>query len=340
MKTIYFTQRTAARFFAVFAMFSLLAGMVPTQAFAAQVLIFSASANPTSIGMGQTVAVTFTIGNSASSNKDIKALRITVPSGFSASNFLISQPNWSVALNSGEIQGSLNSGPTGLTPGSQLTVTANITNVSATTATSWQTCTFINSSFAPGAGGDFNIVGGTGCGALAFSVPPTTGTLTVTKVVVNTGGGTKVVSDFPLFANANSVTSGVSNILAPATYTVTETNSVNYTASFSTSCPNGVIALAAGENKTCTITNTYVAPPIACTAPFTGFQPNCVPPPCPQGQTGTFPNCVTPPPPSCSRVRATSSPSPRSNCVSSAWTTPRSASGPGCWLRSDRKSVV
>jgi len=50
-------------------------------------------------------------------------------------------------------------------------------------------------------------------------------------------------------------------------------------------------------------TGTYpncVPPVVACEAPYTGNQPNCVPPPCEQGQTGTYPNCVTPPPPSCS----------------------------------------
>ena len=173
MNAFYFNQRLSARILAAVALFSLVASLVPMQAFATQqVLIFSASVNPASIGVGQTVPVTFTIGNNISSTKDIKAIRISVPAGFSAANFAISQANWGVALNSGEIQASLNSGPTGLIPGNQLTITANITNVSASGTTSWTTCTFINSSFAPGAGGDFNILGGTGCASLAVSAPP------------------------------------------------------------------------------------------------------------------------------------------------------------------------
>lgn len=92
-------------------------------------------------------------------------------------------------------------------------------------------------------------------------IPETTGTLTVVKEVKNDNGGTKVVSNFPLFINLGagspiSVTSGVAKTnLTPGTYTVSETQDSNYTASFSASCPNGVISLAAGESKTCTITN-------------------------------------------------------------------------------------
>ena len=99
-----------------------------------------------------------------------------------------------------------------------------------------------------------------------FTPPPTTGTLTVTKVVVNDNGGTKVVANFPLFVNGNSVTSGASNTLAPATYTVTETSDSNYTASFTGDCnSSGSVTLAAGQNKTCTITNNDNVP-----APTTG----------------------------------------------------------------------
>lgn len=89
-------------------------------------------------------------------------------------------------------------------------------------------------------------------------IPATTETITVIKLVV---GGTKGVSDFPLFVNGSPVTSGVTNsFAAPATYTVTETNNnSNYTASFSGLCPGGVITLAVGTPKVCTITNTYAS---------------------------------------------------------------------------------
>src|SRR5262245_53093296 len=55
-------------------------------------------------------------------------------------------------------------------------------------------------------------------------------TLTVTKVVDNTGGGTKQIADFPLFVNATSVTSGVQTAFTPGPYTVSETTDPNYTA--------------------------------------------------------------------------------------------------------------
>src|SRR3989338_1797319 len=88
--------------------------------------------------------------------------------------------------------------------------------------------------------------------------PPviTPSTLTVIKVVINDNSGTSTVTRFPLFVNGNPVTSGQVNTLTPGTYTVTETSQPNYTASFSGGCnASGQATLAAGENKTCTITN-------------------------------------------------------------------------------------
>lgn len=137
---------------------------------AKQILIFSASVNPSTILIGETKQISFTIGNDVTSEKDIKAARIVVPAGFSISNLAVSQPNWGVALNSGEIQSSLTSGPSGVAPGSQFNITGDVTNISASGDTSWQTCTFINSSFSPGEGGDFDIAGGTGCASLTISV--------------------------------------------------------------------------------------------------------------------------------------------------------------------------
>ncbi len=83
-------------------------------------------------------------------------------------------------------------------------------------------------------------------------------TLIVTKIVV---GGTKVTSDFPLFVSGTPVVSGVTNTFSVGAYTVTETNNSNYIQSFSGSCVGGNISLALADLKTCTITNTYVAPP-------------------------------------------------------------------------------
>ena len=83
-------------------------------------------------------------------------------------------------------------------------------------------------------------------------------TLTVTKVVVNDNGGTKIVSDFPLFIDATGVTSGVANtVTAGVTYTVSETTDPEYAQDvIAGDCASdGTITLAVGENKTCIITN-------------------------------------------------------------------------------------
>jgi len=95
-----------------------------------------------------------------------------------------------------------------------------------------------------------------GYATLAGPVPPAT--INVVKVVV---GGSKIFSDFPLFVNGSSVTSGVTNNFpAPATYTISETSDPNYSTTFSSFCPNGIVNLVAGNSTICTITNTYIVP--------------------------------------------------------------------------------
>jgi uncharacterized repeat protein (TIGR01451 family) len=90
-------------------------------------------------------------------------------------------------------------------------------------------------------------------------VVPDKAKLTVVKKVV---GGTLGVSDFPLFVSGRSVTSGQTNEFDPGIYYVSETNRANYTASFSGECgSDGRVNLAAGDNKTCIITNTFQEPP-------------------------------------------------------------------------------
>ena len=88
------------------------------------------------------------------------------------------------------------------------------------------------------------------------------GKLTVTKVVDNTGGGTKSVSDFPLFVDDDSVvtevTSGYASNLTPGTYIVSETPDPDYDATFSGACESStVIEVKVGDDLTCTITNTF-----------------------------------------------------------------------------------
>jgi len=95
-------------------------------------------------------------------------------------------------------------------------------------------------------------------------------TITVVKTVVNGIGGTKSVTDFPLFVNGVPVVSGATNTFpAPANvYYVTETNDPNYVRSFSGDCdPTGGISLSGGDVKICVITNTYAGAPVVAVPP-------------------------------------------------------------------------
>ena len=83
------------------------------------------------------------------------------------------------------------------------------------------------------------------------------GTITVTKNIVNNNGGNAVVTDFNFFVDSTGVSSGVAQNFAPGTYTVGETGVFGYQASFSGDCNPSTheITIAAGESKTCIITN-------------------------------------------------------------------------------------
>ena len=83
----------------------------------------------------------------------------------------------------------------------------------------------------------------------------------VNKIVINNNGGTKVVSDFPLFINNSPVTSGVQNTLNAGAYLVSETQQPGYNASINGDCnSNGQVTLNVGDVKTCTITNDDLQP--------------------------------------------------------------------------------
>ncbi len=91
--------------------------------------------------------------------------------------------------------------------------------------------------------------------------------LTVTKVVNNTHGGTAVASDWTLLVGTTPVTSGQSNAFAPGTYTVSEANGPSGYQQDSIVCTNGQtttsdgsVTLASGDNATCIITNSDIAP--------------------------------------------------------------------------------
>lgn len=82
-------------------------------------------------------------------------------------------------------------------------------------------------------------------------------TLTLVKTVINNSGGTKLVSDFPLFVGATAFTSEVATAFSPGIHVVSETNVAGYTASvWGGDCDAaGNITLLDGDNKVCTITN-------------------------------------------------------------------------------------
>ena len=81
-------------------------------------------------------------------------------------------------------------------------------------------------------------------------------TLIVTKMIVNNDGGTGTTTDFTLMIDGATTTSGVAMTVATGTHTVSEGAHAGYTSSISGDCLlNGNITLAAGDNKTCIITN-------------------------------------------------------------------------------------
>src|SRR3989344_3705761 len=90
-----------------------------------------------------------------------------------------------------------------------------------------------------------------------------TPTLRVTKMVVNDNGGTATTSDFALFIDGATTTSGTSMHVQAGSHLVTESASSTYTATFGGACDqDGMVTLAAGEHEECTITNDDVPPPM------------------------------------------------------------------------------
>jgi uncharacterized repeat protein (TIGR01451 family) len=95
------------------------------------------------------------------------------------------------------------------------------------------------------------------------------GTINVVKTVINDNGGTKTVSDFPLFVNDGFVASGITNRFGASNivtydYTVTETADPKYATTFSGDCDsNGIVTLNPDENKFCIITNDDIGAPLA-----------------------------------------------------------------------------
>lgn len=90
--------------------------------------------------------------------------------------------------------------------------------------------------------------------------------LTVTKVVINDEGGTKVANDFALFVGLTSVTSAQQNGFSAGTYVVSEASTPGYVGTISGDCnAQGQITLGVGDVKSCTITNNDIAPNLSIT---------------------------------------------------------------------------
>src|SRR3989344_3690630 len=94
------------------------------------------------------------------------------------------------------------------------------------------------------------------------------GTLHVVKIVDNEGGGDAVPSDFTFSVNEGETTpigeDGTKDVTVDAgVYSVVEDSAENYTATYE-NCDE--VSIGNGEEATCTITNTYVPTPTACSA--------------------------------------------------------------------------
>lgn len=97
---------------------------------------------------------------------------------------------------------------------------------------------------------------------------PVPASLTVIKHVINDGGGTKTASDFTMNVTGTNVSttsfagseSGTTVTLDAGTYSVGENTDDTYTQTLSADCSG---TIEAGQQKTCTVTNTY-----------SGFNPN------------------------------------------------------------------
>jgi hypothetical protein len=112
--------------------------------------------------------------------------------------------------------------------------------------------------------------GNQGVNVTAIMNPVVPAIIHVIKQVVNTGGGSGTASDFLLHLklagtdvagspHAGTVTPGTEYSVIAGAYSVSEESTSTYTKSFSGDCDSsGNISLAAGDDKNCTIVNTYI----------------------------------------------------------------------------------
>ncbi len=201
-------------------------------------------------------------------------------SGANAGNAIIRTGDTSVTSYT-ETQGNINeTSVTGENTSNINVSNSNFATVVTTASTSASTGgnTAIGGQGGNGGNGGSGGSGGNGGGG---NTPPAqnlaTSTLIVIKEVINDNSGTSTAAAFTLsatgigisttlFANGsatatlqfNGNATGTRFILAPGTYFVTEATSSGYSGSFSAACAG---TIAAGETKTCTVTNNDIAPP-------------------------------------------------------------------------------
>ena len=87
-------------------------------------------------------------------------------------------------------------------------------------------------------------------------------TITLIKTVINDDGGSATVSNFPLFVDQTSVTSGIPLTVSPGSYSASEIGLSNYAASnWSGDCAaDGSITVQFGDKAVCEITNNDIPP--------------------------------------------------------------------------------
>jgi len=97
---------------------------------------------------------------------------------------------------------------------------------------------------------------------ITIVIPPANPTLTLVKTVMNDNGGTATASSFQAKIDGNNVNWSTPVVVTAGAHTASEVTLAGYTASsWGGDCAaDGTVTLAAGQNKTCTITNNDVAP--------------------------------------------------------------------------------
>ena len=122
-------------------------------------------------------------------------------------------------------------------------------------------------SYSPECSGLMPANGSVTCTVTNDDLEDTVGSLTVVKIVVNDNGGTALVNDYALaVTDASSTaavfTSGQAQLLIPGDYKVAESGGKpGYSATFTGDCDSsGNVSVAAGQSRTCFITNDDIQP--------------------------------------------------------------------------------